>query len=77
MKLSSIIPHNFTEWKHCITVECGIELSRHYIDQRLVALQTENDHYTQQFTRLYGPKHLAQVLSWFKQAQAELSESKD
>lgn len=66
---SSIIPRNFDEWKHCITVECGLELTPDYIEQRIEALQTPNDHYTQQFTRLYGEQYLQQVLTWFTQAK--------
>ena len=68
---SSIIPNNFAEWKHCITVECGLELTPEYIEQRIEALQTEKDHYTQQFTRLYGEQHLNRVLAWFRQTQTE------
>ena len=70
---SSIIPNNFAEWKHCITVECGLELTPEYIEQRILALQTSNDHYTQQFTRLYGEQHLQRVLTWFQQAQTDFS----
>ncbi|WP_087026358.1 hypothetical protein [Thaumasiovibrio subtropicus] len=70
---SAAIPSNYQEWKHCITVECGLELTPDYISQRIEALQTPNDHYTKQFTRLYGEQYLAQVLAWFKQARAEVA----
>ena len=65
----SVIPQTYDEWRHCITVECGLELSADYVAQRIYALQDEDDHYTQQFIKLYGHQYLQQVLGWFLQCQ--------
>jgi len=67
---SQVLPKNYQEWKHCITVECGIELTPSYISQRLSALNNKKDHHTQNFVKLYGESHLQSVIDWFNQAQA-------
>ena len=63
----------FDDWKHCITVECGIELTSQYVDQRITALNDANDHHTRKFRQEYGDAHLARVIGWFEAAKSELS----
>ncbi|MEM9256740.1 MAG: hypothetical protein AAGA91_14935 [Pseudomonadota bacterium] len=65
----SIIPTTYDEWRHCIIVECGLELTSDYMAARIAALQNDKDHYTKQFRKLYGEDHLQRVLGWFQQAQ--------
>jgi len=65
----SIIPQNYEQWRHCITVECGLELTPNFIETCLSTLQDNKEHYTQQFIRKYGTQHYQRVLGWFKQAQ--------
>lgn len=66
---NAFIPENYEKWRHCITVECRLELTPQYILERISALQNDSDYYTQQFVRLYGRQYLQQVLAWFMQAQ--------
>ena len=66
---NSIIPQSYEAWHHCIVVECGLELTPNFIEERIAALQDNSNYYTQQFVRLYGKKHLQKVLGWFVQAQ--------
>jgi len=66
---ASIIPQNYEEWRHCIIVECGLELSPSYIQKRITALQDNSEYYTQQFVRKYGKQHHQRVLGWFMQAR--------
>lgn len=66
---TSIIPQNYDEWRHCIVVDCGLELTPSFIEQRIVALKNNSEHYTQQFVRKYGVQYHQQVLSWFEQAK--------
>ncbi|MDP2571358.1 hypothetical protein Q8W40_04120 [Vibrio penaeicida] len=68
---TSVIPSNFAEWRHCITVECGISLTPSYIEKRIQALQSEKDEHTRQFVRLYGEQYKQQVVTWFERAKAE------
>jgi len=63
------IPQNYEEWRHCIIVDCGLELTPDYISERLSSLANDKDYYTQKFVKLYGKPHLTKVIEWFKQAQ--------
>jgi hypothetical protein len=67
---TSIIPQNYQEWRHCIIVECGLELTPSFIEARITSLQNESEHYTKQFIRLYGREYLQTVIGWFIQARA-------
>ncbi len=67
-----IIPYNYTSWHHCITVDCKIELTAGFVQQRIRALEDSKDFRTQQFVKLYGEPHRKNVLVWFKQAQQSL-----
>ena len=64
-----MIPQNYQEWRHCITVECGLELTPEYIEKRSAALNNEKGHHTKQFKSKYGAAHLHRVIEWFLQAQ--------
>lgn len=65
----SIVPQTFEEWRHCIVVECGLELTAEFIDKRITCLQKTSEYHTQEFIRLYGQQHHQRVLSWFSQVQ--------
>jgi len=67
---SAFLPKNYEEWQHCITVECGIELTPSYVSERLSALNNNKDHHTKRFVKLYGESHLQSVIGWFKHAQS-------
>jgi hypothetical protein len=64
-----LIPQNYEEWRHCITVSCGLSLTPAYIADRIAALNDTNDYSTQRFVQLYGQQHLTQVIRWFEQAR--------
>ena len=72
MLASSIIPQRYEQWRHCITVECGLTLSPVFIEERIASLQNGSDHYTKQFVRIYGQEYLQRVLGWFLQARSAL-----
>ena len=69
---NAIIPHDYETWHHCITVDCGLELTPDYVKERITSLQNKKDFRTQQFVRLYGQQHRLNVLSWFQRAQDSL-----
>ncbi|MEM8825537.1 MAG: hypothetical protein AAGD40_01235 [Pseudomonadota bacterium] len=72
MMTDTAIPVTYADWKHCITVLCGIPLTADYIDSRLSALANSADHTTQRFIEVWGEAHLAQVTDWFHAARNEL-----
>ena len=67
-----LIPENYDEWQHCITVLCRQPLTEKYIDERITALTDTNDYMTQKFVELYGERQRLQTLDWFKQAKDSL-----
>lgn len=68
-----VIPQTYAQWRHCITVECGIALERTYVAQRLAAWRNAQSEETQRFRRLYGDAHWRSVIGWFEQAERELA----
>ena len=64
--------NTYEDWKHCITVLCGIPLIPDYVDQRLAALRDPADDKTQKFIATWGEAHLARVIGWFEQAKRDL-----
>ncbi|UTW45097.1 hypothetical protein KFE80_12110 [bacterium SCSIO 12696] len=65
----TFIPNSYEEWRHCITVECRLELTESFISERIAALQNPRDYSTKKFIQLYGQHHLQKVLGWFEQAK--------
>ena len=65
------LPRTYDEWKYCITVKCGIALTQDYINERLRALSTMNDHATAKFVQMWGAEHHQKTVSWFEQASSE------
>ena len=62
----------YNDWKHCITVLCGIPLTPAYVEERLAALRDPSDHGRQKFVASWGEPHLERVIGWFEQAKGEL-----
>ena len=70
-----VIPQTYAQWHHCITVECGIALTRAFIDERLAALRGGRDD-GRRFAQLYGESHLQRVPAWFEEARRALAEKR-
>ena len=66
---------SYEDWKHCITVLCGIPLTGPYVAQRLTDLRDQADPKTQKFVATWGEQHRLRVIAWFEQAQRELGEA--
>ena len=62
----------YDDWKHCITVLCGVPLTPAYVEERLTALRDPADYGTQRFISTWGEDHLQRVIGWFEQAKREL-----
>ena len=71
--MASPFPQNFNEWKYCITVECGIELSASFIAQRLLVWKDENHEETRRFRQRFGDNYWRSVIGWFTQAEEEVA----
>lgn len=71
--MTSPIPQNYEEWRHCITVECGIPLTAGFITERLAIWRDENSEESRRFSKLYGDQYRLAVIGWFEQAEQELA----
>ena len=67
-----MIPLSYGEWYECITIKCGIAMTKEFVDQRLLALRKPDLPMTQKFISLYGQEYLNQVILWFETAKKEL-----
>ncbi|MEJ8563532.1 hypothetical protein QTO30_21365 [Yoonia sp. GPGPB17] len=70
----SLVPTSYEDWKHCITIKCGIPLTSDYVAERLTALHDHTDYQTEKFINRWGAAHHARTLAWFEQAAKELSQ---
>jgi len=61
----------YEDWKHCITVLCGIPLTPDYITERITALNDPKNYHTKKFIDTWGESHLQLVIGWFEQARQE------
>lgn len=68
-----IIPITYEQWKHCITVECGIPLTRDFVEARLAVWRDDTQEEVQRFIKLYGLAHLKSIRQWFEQALAQIN----
>jgi hypothetical protein len=71
----SLVPQTYEEWKHCITVKCGIALTPHYARERIAGLADKKDFHTQKFIECWGADYHGQTLAWFRRAEAELRQT--
>ncbi len=73
MAKDDLFPLNYEDWKHCITVKCGIPLTKKYIEERIVTLNNVKSEETKKFVKLYGEDYTRQVISWFVLAKDEFA----
>ncbi|OLU26964.1 hypothetical protein BVH03_15320 [Pseudomonas sp. PA15(2017)] len=76
MKNTPMIPDSYASWYHCITVECEIQMTSAYVQERLAILRNPKEYQTERFTELYGIHHLQRVIGWFERAEQEQSPSR-
>ena len=72
--MTSPIPQNYAEWRHCITVECGIPLTSSFVSERLAVWRDEACEETRRFRKRYGDDYWRTVIAWFEHAERELGQ---
>ena len=70
--MSALIPASFGEWRHCIEYDCGIQLSRQFIEERISILRASGHEESKRFIRHYGESHRRRVVEWFERAHSSL-----
>ena len=61
-----MIPETYDQWEHCITVKCGIALTKKYVKGRLTVLRNTQDAHTKRFRAIYGDQHWKSTIAWFE-----------
>lgn len=61
-----MIPENFETWRDCITLNCGIKLSKAFAQQRLIIYKQLAHSETKEFIRLYGLSHYQNIVTWLE-----------
>ena len=62
----------YEDWRRCITVDCGLKLTRDFIRARLSALRDPSLWETQRFVKIWGEPHRRRVVAWFEQAERDI-----
>lgn len=62
----------YEDWKTCITVDCGIPLTRPYCLERIAELRRGDEWPTNRFIETWGDAHRLRVIAWFERAAREL-----
>lgn len=66
-----MLPQTFEQWKNCIINQCKIQLSKDFINNRLMVYTDVNNSETKKFTSLYGVTHLKNIIYWLQKAENE------
>lgn len=61
----------YEDWRHCIEVACGIEITPAFVNERIAELSDADHSKTRRFVETWGEAHRARVLNWFEQARSE------
>jgi hypothetical protein len=68
---AELFPSDYTSWRYCIEVKCGLALTPEFLRERIAVLSDRQHNETQRFIKLYGESYREQVLAWFQRAAAE------
>lgn len=63
---------SYDDWKHCITVKCGINLTMNFLNNRLEELQNKKHPKTIQFAKCYGDEHVKTIINHLERAIQDL-----
>lgn len=69
---AELFPSDYTSWRYCIEVKCGLALTPEFLRVRIAVLGDQHHEEAQRFARLYGEPYREQVLGWFRRAAAEV-----
>ncbi|MDJ0806502.1 MAG: hypothetical protein QNJ78_06675 [Gammaproteobacteria bacterium] len=66
-----LFPSDYTSWRYCIEVKCGLALTPEFLQARIAVLGDPRHEESRRFAELYGRSYREQVLGWFQRAAAE------
>ena len=68
---AELFPGDYTSWRYCIEVKCGLALTPGFLEARIAVLGDPHHEESQRFARSYGEPYREQVSAWFQHAAAE------
>ncbi len=68
---AEMFPSDYSSWRHCIEVKCGLALTPEFLRARVAILGDPRQEESQRFASLYGEPYREQVLAWFQRAASE------
>lgn len=63
---------DYEQWRHCITVDCRIKLTRDFLVDRLEALSRTTGEDTRRFVSAWGETHRVRILGHMQRALDEM-----
>ena len=67
----------YDDWRHCITIDCGLALTPAFVRGRLTELRDTAAWDTQRFVKTWGEEHRQRVIAWFERAERELAQAQN
>jgi hypothetical protein len=67
---AQLFPSDYTSWRYCIEVKCGLAITPEYLQARIAVLADSRHEESRRFAGLYGEPYRDQVLGWFRRAAA-------
>jgi hypothetical protein len=64
-----MIPQTFEQWKFCIEKNCGIKITKAFVEERLAVYENASNEETKKFIALYGQEHLKNIITWLQQSK--------
>ncbi len=68
---AELFPSDYTSWRYCIEVKCGLALTPEFLKARIAVLGDPRHEESQRFASLYGESYHEQVLGWLQRAASE------
>jgi hypothetical protein len=68
---AELFPIDYTSWRYCIAIKCGVPLTAEYLSERVATLSDTGKEETKRFIKLYGTEWHQRVLVWFQRASTE------
>lgn len=74
---TELFPGDYTSWRYCIEVKCGLALTPDFIQARLAVLNDPRHEEVLRFASLYGESYRERVVAWLQRAAADAYASRE
>jgi hypothetical protein len=64
-----MILETYEQWLNCIQVDCGIQLTPQFVEERLQTLSDQSQAETKKFVATHGEEHYEKIINWYKRTK--------